>query len=86
MWRSFLSGAVVILTAAGASSLAPGQATAANHGPNVLLVCNGSTAPCPAGTGPHYRTVQGAVAWSLPVPGDRQPGLRERVQPRRVLR
>jgi hypothetical protein len=76
MWRSFLSGAAIILAAAGGSSLAPGQATAANQGPGaVLLVCNGSTAACPARAGSYYRTVQGAVNaarpgdWILIYPG-----------------
>jgi pectin methylesterase-like acyl-CoA thioesterase len=66
-----------ILAAAGGSSLASGQATAANQ-PSVLLVCNGSTAPWPAiapAAGPVYRTVQGAVDaarpgdWILVYPG-----------------
>jgi hypothetical protein len=75
MRRWFLLGAAVILAATGASSLAPGQATAASRGPSVLLVCNGSTAACPPGAGPYYRTVQGAVDaarpgdWILIYPG-----------------
>ena len=65
MQRSFLFGAAVILAVAGGSGLATGQATAADQGPGaVLLVCNGSTARCPAmapAAGPYYRTVHGAV-------------------------
>jgi hypothetical protein len=77
MWRSFLFSTAVVLAAAG-SSLAPAQATAANQGPGVLLVCNGSTAPCPAiapAAGRYYRTIQGAVDaahpgdWILIYPG-----------------
>lgn len=77
MRRSFLFGAAVILTVAvtvaGRSSLATGQATAANQAPGaVLLVCNGSTARCPTiprAAGPYYRTVQGAVDVARPATG-----------------
>jgi hypothetical protein len=75
MRRSFLFGAAVILAVAGGSSLAPRQAAAADQTPGVLLVCNGSTAPCPAAARPYYRTVQGAVDaarpgdWILIYPG-----------------
>ncbi len=78
MRRSFLVGAALILVVAGGSALAAGPATAASPGPAVLLVCNGSTAPCPLtapGAGPYYRTVQGAVDaarpgdWILIYPG-----------------
>ena len=89
MRRSILFSMAVVLAVAGGTGLAAGQATAgqgtAGHGgagqgvaadrrPGVLLVCNGSTAPCPAG-GPYYRTVQGAVDaaspgdWILIYPG-----------------
>ncbi len=47
MGRSFLVGAALILVVAGGSALAAGPAIAASPGPAVLLVCNGSTAPCP---------------------------------------
>jgi hypothetical protein len=76
MRRSFLFGAAVILAVAGGSGLATGQATAANQGRGpVLLGCNGSTARCPAGAGPYYRAVQGAIDaarpgdWILIYPG-----------------
>jgi hypothetical protein len=75
MWRSLVFSTAVILAVAGGSILAPGQATAASQGRGVLLVCNGSTAPCPAAAGPYYRTVQGAVDaaqpgdWILIYPG-----------------
>src|SRR5215472_337504 len=90
MRHAFLSGAALILAIAGGSSLAaqPGIAArpadyssgpgVASQGPSVLLVCNGSTAPCPAlprSARPYYRTVQGAVDaarsgdWILIYPG-----------------
>lgn len=81
MWRLlFIFGTAVILAVAGGSSLpagqaTAGQATAASQKASVLLVCNGSTAPCPARAGPYYRTVQGAVDaassgdWILVYPG-----------------
>jgi hypothetical protein len=55
-----------------------GRLLAASQQPAVLLVCNGSTAPCPAlpaGAGPYYSTVQAAVDaaspgdWILIYPG-----------------
>src|SRR5215472_16562733 len=90
MRHAFLSGAALILAIAGGSSLATQQASAASQadyssgaraasqGPSVLLVCNGSTARCPAlprSARPYYRTVQGAVNaarsgdWILIFPG-----------------
>ena len=89
MRRLFLSGAALILAIAGGSSLASQHAIAASpasyssgpqagRGPAVLLVCNGSTARCPAlphSARPYYRTVQGAVNaarsgdWILIFPG-----------------
>jgi hypothetical protein len=89
MRHSLMLGAALILALAGGPALAGGQATAAslagparasatNHKPGVLLVCNGSTAPCPplpTGAGSYYRTVQGAVDaarpgdWILIYPG-----------------
>jgi hypothetical protein len=68
MRRLWLSGAVLALAMAGSPALAGGQAlaaVAAAHdarppGPQVLLVCNGSTTPCPPGR-PAFRTVQAAV-------------------------
>jgi hypothetical protein len=78
MWRSLLLGTAVVLAAAGAPSLITGQAAAASQRPDVLLVCNGSTAPCPPAApaaGPYYRTVQSAVDaaspgdWILIYPG-----------------
>jgi hypothetical protein len=82
MRRSLLFGAAVIVAVGGGSALAAGPATAASPAPAVaspapavLLVCNGSTAPCPAGAGPYYATVQGAVDaaqpgdWILIYPG-----------------
>jgi hypothetical protein len=52
------------------ASAAAGQASAAAHrvaarSPRALLVCNGSTSPCPAGVA-HYRTVQAAVNAARP--------------------
>lgn len=47
-------------------NLAPGIPTHATTA-HVLLVCNGSTTPCPAG-GPYYTTIQAAL--SATVPGD----------------
>ena len=60
MRRLFLVGAAVIVAIGSGLALA-GVATAASPAPVVLLVCNGSTVPCPAGAGPYYGTVQGAV-------------------------
>jgi len=84
----FLYGAALVLVIAGCTSSATQHpvtpasssrpAVAAVQGPSVLLVCNGSTAPCPAlpqPTAPYYRTVQGAVDaarpgdWILIYPG-----------------
>jgi hypothetical protein len=90
MRHAFLSGAALILAIAGGSGLANQHAItaspadyssgppAASGGPGVLLVCNGSTARCPAlphSARPYYRTVQGAVDaarsgdWILIYPG-----------------
>jgi hypothetical protein len=64
--RSWLLGAAITLAAAGLPAIgasqalgaaAPGQGT---PGQGTLLVCNGSTQPCPPGV-PHYQTVQAAV-------------------------
>ena len=87
----FLYGAALVLVIAGctspaaqhpvtpASSSGSGSGSgAAAQGLSVLLVCNGSTAPCPAlphSAAPYYRTVQGAVDaarpgdWILIYPG-----------------
>ena len=71
----FVLGVAAIAAIAGGSALAAGPATAASPAPAVLLVCNGSTARCPAGSGPYYRTIQGAVDaahsgdWILIYPG-----------------
>jgi hypothetical protein len=84
----WLSAAIALAVVAG-SSPAAGQAIAgsragsapsqaADQSPGVLLVCNGSTVPCPAiapAAGPYYSTVQGAVdaarpgEWILIYPG-----------------
>jgi hypothetical protein len=90
MRHAFLSGAALILAIAGGSGMATQHAItaspadyssgplAASPGPGVLLVCNGSTARCPAlphSARPYYRTVQGAVDaarsgdWILIYPG-----------------
>jgi hypothetical protein len=90
MRRAFLFGAAVIFTIAGCTSPATEHAIttspaadssgppAVSRGPSVLLVCNGSTARCPAlphGAGPYYSSVQGAVDaarsgdWILIYPG-----------------
>src|SRR5262252_7131183 len=91
MRRAFLFGAAFIFTIAGCTSPATTQHAittspagnssgppAASRGPSVLLVCNGSTAGCPAlprAAGPYYRTIQGAVDaarsgdWILIYPG-----------------
>ena len=82
MRRLWLLGAAFALTIAGVPALAGSQAFAAataGHGarphsagsaPRALLVCNGSTVPCPAlGTGQkYYKTVQAAV--NAAKPGD----------------
>jgi len=79
MRRLWLLGACFALMIAGAPALAGSQALAATapaHGaglhstgiePRALLVCNGSTSPCPPGV-PVYRTVQAAV--NAAHPGD----------------
>ncbi len=74
MRRWWLVGAAVALTLAGAPALAGSQAVAAVApaqgalaGSNVLLVCNGSTTPCPGGVSV-YSTVQSAV--NAASPGD----------------
>ena len=69
MRRWWLVGAVCALTVGGAPAIAGSQALAArapvlagatHTGSNVLLVCNGSTTPCPGGVSV-YSTVQSAV-------------------------
>jgi hypothetical protein len=79
MRRLWLLGAVFALTIAGAPALAGSQALAAaapahgarlystGHAPQTLLVCNGSTTPCPPGA-TVYQTVQAAV--NAAHPGD----------------
>ena len=91
MRRVFLFGVALIFTMTGCTSPATTQHAittspagnssgppAVSRGPNVLLVCNGSTARCPAlppSAAPYYRTVQGAVDaarsgdWILIYPG-----------------
>src|SRR5215469_15628317 len=77
MRRWWLAGAACTLMLAGAPAIAGSQALAvtahgardnvtgagsAQSGPNVLLVCNGSTKPCPPGPpGTIFSTVQDAV-------------------------
>ena len=75
MRRTLMIGAALVLAAAGGPGLAAGPAPAGNqaaaaaasHGPAVLLVCNGSTAPCPAGPaegeGPGLREARGSVPY-----------------------
>ena len=72
MRRWWLVGAAVALTLAGAPAIAGSQAFAAVTpaqgalaGSNVLLVCNGSTTPCPGGVSV-YSTVQSAVDAASP--------------------
>jgi len=94
MRHAFLSGAALILTIAGCTSTAAQHgttatsqgATATSQGAGVLLVCNGSTARCPAlpgSAGPYYRTVQEAVDaarpgdWILIYPGVYHEGSKE---------
>ena len=84
MRRWWLVGAACALTVGGAPAIAGSQALAAGapvlagatqSGSNVLLVCNGSTKPCPPGMAPVFSTVQSAVnaaspgAWILIWPG-----------------
>ena len=89
MRRRFLFIAVaLVLALTGGPGLTVGQAIAASssagshaalqHRSRVLLVCNGSTVPCPAiahARGPYYKTVQAAVNaarpgdWILIYPG-----------------
>jgi hypothetical protein len=89
MRRAFLSGTALILALAGCTSTSTvglHPATPTNQGPGVLLVCNGSTAPCPAlpASAPlYYRTVQEAVDaarpgdWILIYPGVYHEGTKE---------
>jgi len=87
MRYAFLSGAALILAIAGCTSPAAQHGTTAmSQGPGVLLVCNGSTARCPAlpgSAGPYYRTVQEAVDaarpgdWILIYPGVYHEGSKE---------
>src|SRR5215469_6900770 len=59
------------LAVSGAVAAAGGQALAgqsARHSPRVLLVCNGSTRPCPTTKARLYPTVQSAV--NAASPGD----------------
>ena len=88
MRYAFLSGVVLILAIAGCTSPATQHGTTASppggsagsqgQGQSVLLVCNGSSARCPAlpsSARPYYPTVQGAVDaarpgdWILIYPG-----------------
>src|SRR5579859_7100901 len=88
MRRLWLWGAAFALTITGVPALAGSQAIAApapghgarphsaGHAPKALLVCNGSTVPCPAlASGKYYKTVQAAVDaakpgdWVLIAPG-----------------
>src|SRR5215831_17966398 len=86
MRHSFLSGAAVILAIVGctgpttqhAITPSPGDHSSGPQSAGVLLVCNGSTARCPAlprSARPYYRTVQAAVGaaqpgdWILIYPG-----------------
>jgi hypothetical protein len=79
MRYAFLSGVVLILAIAGCTSPATqhgitaspagGSPGSPGQGQSVLLVCNGSTARCPAlpsSARPYYRTVQGAVDAARP--------------------
>lgn len=63
--RSLRIPAALALTVAGATAFAGGQALASPAAtrvtPAVLLVCNGSTKPCPSSTSTQYTTVQAAV-------------------------
>jgi hypothetical protein len=84
MRLAFLSGVALILLIAGCTSSSPQHASTASPAwnstgpqgqkPGVLLVCNGSTAPCPS-PGPYYVTIQDAVEaarpgdWILIYPG-----------------
>jgi hypothetical protein len=88
MRHAFLSGAALLLLAVvGCTSSATQHATTpTGQGSSVLLVCNGSTAPCPAlptSAGPYYRTVQEAVDvarpgdWILIYPGVYHEGSKE---------
>src|SRR5258708_19946465 len=70
------SGAGLAAGAATAASGSPGSRAPALHSkPRVLLVCNGSTAPCPALPPAHFATVQAGVNggrpgdWILIYPG-----------------
>src|SRR5437868_6814941 len=90
MRGAFLFGAALIFTIAGCTSPATKHAIttspagdssgppAVSRGQSVLLVCNGSTARCPAlprAAGPYYSSVEGAVDaarsgdWILIYPG-----------------
>ena len=74
MRRWWLVGAACALTVGGAPAIAGSQALAAGapalagatqSGSNVLLVCNGSTKPCPPGMSV-FSTVQSAVNAARP--------------------
>jgi hypothetical protein len=71
MRRLWLVGAAFALVIGGAPAVAGSQAFAAvapaGTAAKVLLVCNGSTSPCPSG-GWYYKTVQSAV--NAASPGD----------------
>jgi hypothetical protein len=83
MRHAFWYGAVLILAIAGCTSSSPATQHPTTASPvgqrsTVLLVCNGSTVPCPAlpsSAGSYYRTVQAAVDaaqpgdWILIYPG-----------------
>ena len=64
--RSWLLAAALTLAAAGLPAIGASQAlAAAAPGQGTLLVCNGSTQPCPPDV-PHYQTVQAAVDAARP--------------------
>jgi hypothetical protein len=70
--RPWLFAAASALAIAGLPAVAAGQSLAAagahqvrSHQPRALLVCNGSTTPCPSGVA-HFTTVQAAVNAASP--------------------
>src|ERR1700736_5266330 len=69
--RSWLLGAALTLAAAGLPAISASQALGAaapsqgTPSQGTLLVCNGSTQPCPPDV-PHYQTVQAAVDAARP--------------------
>jgi hypothetical protein len=94
MRYAFLPGAAALIlaiagctgTAAQPGTTATSQSPGPGPAPGVLLVCNGSTAPCPAlpaSAAPYYRTIQDAVDsarpgdWILIYPGVYHEGTKE---------